>query len=79
MNTSEQKTLNLSDYPETKEGGVRFVGDVFTKMGGRIVSSPRNTSDQKTLNLSDYPATNEGGVSFVRDVFVSMGGKLKDP
>ncbi len=70
MNTSEQKTLKLSDYPETKEGGVRFVGDVFANMGGKVISSPR---------LDDYPATNEGGASFVRDVFLNMGGKLKDP
>ncbi len=35
MNTSEQKTLKLSDYPETKEGDVKFVTDVFTKEVGR--------------------------------------------
>jgi len=79
MNTSEQKTLKLSDYPETKEGGVRFVGDVFTKMGGRVVSIPQYISEQKTLNLSDYPATKEGGVRFVGDVFTKMGGSVKRP
>ncbi len=72
MNNSYQRTLNLSDYPATNEGGVEFVKDVFTNMGGRVVSSP-------CLCLDDYPATNEGGASFVRDVFLNMGGKLKDP
>ncbi len=78
MNTSEQKTLKLSDYPATKEGGVQFVGDVFTKMGGRVVSIPEYISEQKTLNLSDYPETKEGGVKFVADVFTKMGGTIKD-
>ena len=78
MNTSEQKTLKLSDYPATKEGDVKFVGDVFTKMGGRVVSIPQYISEQKTL-ISDYPATKEGDVKFVADVFTKMGGTVKGP
>ena len=74
MNTSEQKTLKFSDYPATKEGDVKFVGDVFTKMGGRVVSIPEYISEQKT-RISDYPATKEGDVKFVADVFTKKIGR----
>ncbi len=33
---AEIQTPNLSDYPETDEGGVEFVKDIFLSMGGTV-------------------------------------------
>ena len=33
--------MELEDYPQTKEGGVDFVMDIFRSMGGRVVPPRR--------------------------------------
>lgn len=45
--------LKLEDYPQTKEGGVDFVRDVFRSMGGKVLPPrrPRHTNKYDIITV----------------------------
>ena len=43
--------MELEDYPQTKEGGVDFVMDIFRSMGGRVIP-PRRPGRSTALYLT---------------------------
>ena len=57
----QNEPIRLEDYPQTHEGGVAFVRDVFKSMGGTVVPPP------------DY---HEDGLWYVEQGFQRMGGTV---
>ena len=51
QNVALEKEMELEDYPQTKEGGVDFVMDIFRSMGGRVIP-PRRPGRSTALYLT---------------------------
>ena len=53
---ARENNMELEDYEQTKEGGIRFVEDIFRDMGGKVLPPmrPRHRYGSMTPEINDF-------------------------